>query len=147
MTTNTSNKEAIFSGIIKNGTIAGAAKSGVKFVNSDGTSVKTLYTAGSDGAILENICAHSDDTAAVIVLLSISDGTTTFPLGELTVAIGAGTDGGTTPSQNLLLATALGCLRTDGSLMLAAGSILQANVESAVTATKTLTLFPIGSDF
>jgi len=147
MTTNTSSKEAIFSGIIKHGIIAGASKSGVKFVNADGTLAKTIYTAGSDGAIIENISAHSDDTSAVIVQLAVNDGTTSFPLGEITVAIGAGTDGGTTPAVNLFDATKLGCLRTDGSLMLAAGAILEVNPKSAVTATKTLTLFPIGSDF
>lgn len=140
------NKDPIFGLTIKHGTIAGAAKSGVKFVNADGTVAKTIYTAGSSGAIIENVCAHSDDTSTVTVQIAVNDGSTSFLLGEILVAIAAGSDAGTTPSVNLFDASKLGCLRSDGSLMLAAGAILEMNVKSAVTAAKTLTLFPIGSD-
>jgi hypothetical protein len=46
----------------------------IKFVNADGTSTKTLFTAGTGGAIVRSIWATSNNDADIFVTLIKSDG-------------------------------------------------------------------------
>ena len=115
--------------------------------NAAGTALQTLFTAGADGLAVMKLTATTTDTAAVIVVLSVNDGTTENVIGEVTVPAGSGTDG-STPAKNLLDATALpGVFLADGSLPLGGNAILKANAKSAVTAATTLNITGFGGSF
>jgi len=118
----------------------------VAIVNADGVSVKQIFTAGADGGAVTELSAVSDDTSAVIITIGINDGVTSFPIGEVSVPAGSGTDG-TTPAKNLLDATALPILDTDGSLILQAAHVLEVNAKVAVTATKTVNVSGVGGNY
>lgn len=129
--------------IFQDGPLNGLPKT---FVNADGTTKKTVYTAGADGALVDTVAVVSDDTAAVILEIHINDGTTSFQVGELSIPAGSGTDG-TSAAVNLLSTTALPWLQTSGGLPLQATYSLEVNAKAAVTATKTVTVTPFGGDF
>ena len=123
------------------------------FVNADGTGVyKALAVAGTNGSKIESIAAVSTDTAAKVIQLAIQIAAVNYPIGEFTVAIGAGTNGGTTKAGNLLNTTDLPFVRTDENgrayIYLAPGSSLVGSIETtAVTAAKQVTVFAQGGDF
>ena len=128
----------IYPGTIKN--------AGLDIENGDGTSLQTLLTAGTDGARINMISAVSDDTAEMIVDLYINDGVTDFLIGSVTVPTLSGTDG-STPSVSLLNSTSLPYLGDDLSLFLEGGNILKAAVQTAVTATKKVSLMAVYGDY
>lgn len=133
------NKSPIFQNTItmKNDTI----------VNADGTNAMTMFTAGSDGGVVNRLTAASDDTSAVIAVIKISDGSDNVIAGEVTIPIGAGTDG-STPAVNLLSSSAMpGLFQDDGSLVLGPSCILTVNAKSAVTAAKTVYLSCQGGSY
>jgi hypothetical protein len=72
---------------------------------ADTTTKKTIYTAGSNGSILKSLGATSTDTSSRIVIfyINVGGGGTDEPIGAVTIAITAGTDGVT---------AALDCLRS-----------------------------------
>lgn len=141
------NKDPSFVNQPKGGTAAAAgSKSGVTFVNADGTTAKTLFTAGANGSIIESIAGTTDDTSNNVVRITIGDGSTDYHVGDVSVTTLAGTDAAATPADNLLDTTALPYLRSDGSLLLPPDAILKVAPESAVTAAKTLTIYPFGWD-
>lgn len=113
---------------------------------ADTTTQKTLFTAGAEGALVDNIAVTSDDTAAAIVVLTINDGTTDCQIGEVTIPIGAGTDG-STPAINLLDTTAMPFFQKNGGLPLGATAILKANAKVTLTAGKTLEFVSFGGDY
>jgi len=119
---------------------------GISFANADGTTVKTIYTAGVEGALIDNIAVVSDDTSAVILVLTYNDGTTDFPIGEVSIPVGSGTDG-SSPAVNLLSATAMPFLQAGGGLPLGNAHSLKINAKSAVTAAKTVTLVAFGGNY
>ena len=126
----------------------------VTFVNADGTTKKTLVTAGANGCRVLSISATTSDTAANDVNLYVQ-------------ALGAGTIGNiggkrvplasgdvvasTVAGVNLLDTGQMPFLLPDGSLQLAGGGggtdLLQAGVVAAVTAGKTLTLVTQYTDY
>ena len=143
MANTTINKDPSFVNAPKAGvTAADGQKSGVTFVNADSTTAKTLFITGPNGAIIETITATTDDTSNNIVRLTLGDTVTDFHLGDVVVTTLAGTDAGVTPSKNLLDTTAIPSLRSDGSLLLPPDCVVKVAPESAVTAAKTLTIFP-----
>lgn len=68
---------------------------GKRLTSSDTTSYVTLYTAGTNDAVIKSITATTTDTAAVNLKVAIGDGTTDYLLGTVRVALGSGTDGAT----------------------------------------------------
>jgi hypothetical protein len=119
------NKDPIFLG-----SVVAATQS---FNNADGTGAKTILVAGADGAAITNLTAVSTSSAAEIAVLELDDGSTTVRLGEVSIPIGAGTDGATA-AKNLLDATAMpGVFQADGSLLLGAGATLSVKMKAAVT--------------
>ena len=114
---------------------------GITFVNADGTSYKDVFTAGSNGAILDLLNIASTDTSARDIFLAISDGVTTYEFGIIRVAITAGTDG-VTPAANGLDIAFIKSLgnREDRSIVLQSGWKLRARPTVAVTAAKTVTI-------
>lgn len=118
-----------------------------QIVNADGTALFVMFTGGADGGAVTQISAATDDTSAVIVVLTISDGTASLVVGEVTVPAGAGTDG-STPAKNLLDASALpGLLQADGSLVMGPAATLSVAAKSAVTAAKVLNVTTLGGQY
>lgn len=61
------------------------------FANSDGNTVKTIFTAGADDSRIYSILISSTDTSDRTLQLYLSDGTTNFELRRLTISASAGT--------------------------------------------------------
>lgn len=127
----------------------------VSFVNADGTSYKDivvgLATGNAAGSLVERIAVTSDDTAIVTLKVALRVGGVDFPIGEVGVPIGAGTNG-TVRSINLLSLLAVApdisnVLRADGSLVLAPSVALRIGAKVAITATKTVNITPFGWDY
>ena len=83
-------------------------------VNIDSASVKVdIFTAGSDGSKIEYLAITTDDSAATSAsIFTENTATTTFEIGFVDVAAGAGTTTGV-PTVNGLNSTDLPFLSTD----------------------------------
>lgn len=114
--------------------------------NASGTTVQQIFTATADGGAVTELTAVSDDTSIVIITIGINDGSTSFPIGEVSIPAGAGTDG-TTPAKNLLDATVIPILDADGSIILQAAYVLEVNAKVAVTATKTVNIAGVAGNY
>lgn len=114
---------------------------GKTFVNADGTTPKTLVTAGANGAIVTGLSGCTTDTSANNVALYV-DGVL---IGTVRLATLTGTDGAVV-ARNLLNLTDLPFLKLDAAgnatLELGPASVLTAGPLVAVTAAKTLSLQP-----
>jgi hypothetical protein len=119
----------------------------IELDNADGTTAITLWTAGAQGSLIEAIGATSTDTSAVELDLKIYDGAATFALGSVTIPVGAGTDGGTTPSGDILNQTDLPWLRDDLALALGPGGVLKVAAHAAITAAKVVHVVAFGGDY
>lgn len=119
------------------------------FVNGDGTGLKAVVTPVSAGTRVKSLMAASDDTTARVLQLWLTISAVDYLLGEVTVPIGAGSDG-STPAVNLLNATNMPGLQYDGVnrfLDVANGSVLKIKTKVAVTAAKTVYILGEGGDF
>jgi hypothetical protein len=113
----------------------------------DGTTPVDLVVAGANGSLIEAIGATSTDTGVVELVLYLVAGSLSVRIGSATVAITAGTDGGTTPATNILTQADLPWLRDDLTLALGAGWTLQVGAHAAVTAAKAVRVFALGGDY
>ena len=135
----TTNKDPIFLNSVES--------KAASIANADGTTLELMFTAGADGGAITQLMATTDDTSAVIAVLTLSDGTDAVVIGEVTVPIGAGTDG-STPAVNLLDELAMpGAFQNDGSLLMGPLATLSVNAKVAVTAAKTLNLALQGGQY
>lgn len=114
--------------------------------NADGTTALTLYTAGANGALIDNIAVTTDDTSNVTLVLKVNDGTSDFTIGEIVILDGAGTNG-TDPAQNLLNAVSFPFLQAGGGLPLGPNFVLKVGAKSAITATKVVHCVAFGGDY
>ena len=132
----------IFVGTPKNGK--------VQIVAADASANKTVVTVGTNGSKIISLNLQSDDTSARDVRVSIVNGGTTYPLGVVTVPIGAGASG-TVPSVNALDLSKIPGLPidTDGNpfVLLITGDTFVVNALTTVTAAKTITAIAIYGDF
>jgi len=123
----------------------------VQFANGDGTSLKTLLTAGSNGSLVLGVEATTTDTAAndVGLYVQIGGSGTNYPIGGKRVPAGSGdaTASNPTAAVQVLDVGQLPFLLPDGTLQLGAGDVLKAGVQAAVTSAKTLTLLAQYGDF
>lgn len=131
----------------------------VQILPADTTTFKTLVTGGTNGSIVEMINAYSTDTTLREVQLALSDGTTTFPMITVTVAVNAGntsTVAGAPP--NLLSGGAPFLLPGNWSappidytgskyIYVANGWTLKVRAVTTVTAAKELDIVCQGGDF
>jgi hypothetical protein len=115
----------------------------VQIANADAQAQKTVYTAGASGSKVTSLVAQSTDTSARDVQISITNGGTSFPLGVVTVPIGAG-NSGSVPAVNLLNAAELPglALDSDGNpyIHLISGDTLTVSALTTVTAAKLITV-------
>jgi len=118
-------------------------------VNADGTSFVTVMTAGSSGSKLESLIASNGDSAVTTVLqLAITIGGVDYIIGEVSVPLGAGTNG-TTKSVDLLNTSDIPGLRSDGVntyLYLAASSVLKVKAKVAIAGANKMYLLGQGGD-
>jgi hypothetical protein len=113
----------------------------------DGTTPVDLVVAGASGSLIEAIGATSTDTSAVELDLFLVSGSLSVPIGSATIAITAGTNGGTTPAADILTQADLPWLRDDLLLGLGAGWTLQVGAHAAVTAAKVVHVFALGGNY
>lgn len=118
------------------------------FVNGDGTALKTVVTPVAAGTRVKSLMATSDDTTARVLQIWLTISAVDHLLGEVTVPIGAGSDG-STPAVNLLNATSMPGLQFDGIsrfLDVANGTLLKIKTKVAITAAKTIYILGEGGD-
>lgn len=117
------------------------------FNNAAGSTPAIVFSAGADGGSITNIVATSTDTSARILVLTMDDGVTTVQLGEVSVPIGAGTNG-STPAVNVRdLDQLKGLFQNDGSILVGAGCTLRINIKTAVTAAKEVHVYTAGGSY
>jgi len=102
----------------------------ITLVNADGTTTKTLLTAGTDGAKIKAIYVCSDDTTDRYVALYIRVSAADYLIGRTLVKAGAGT--GSYPNIQLLN-DIWGC---EEGLNIEASGVVKVAALSAVTALK-----------
>ena len=134
-------------------TYVGTPKVGlVSAVNADGTTAKTIVTAGSSGSKIVSLQVTSNDTSARTFIISIVRSAAIFIQGTFTIALASGTDG-SAPSIDILGNTTLfpGLpVDNDGQryMLLQSGDTLTATLTtSAVTAAKTVSFTAHYGDF
>lgn len=110
------------------------------FVNADGTSFKTLVTAGTSGTRVDSIAAANGDAANAYVLqLAVQVSGVDYVLGEVAVPIGAGTNG-VAKSVALLNPGDIPALSfcESGALWLAVGASLRIRTKTAISGANVL---------
>jgi hypothetical protein len=123
----------------------------VQIVNADAQAQKTVYTAGASGSKVSSLIAVSSDTAARDVQISITNAGTSYPLGTVAVAIGAGNSSAAN-AVNLLDPTKLIGLAYDSDgnpfIHLISGDTLTVSALTTVTSGKLITVCaPTVGDF
>lgn len=128
------NVDPIFGAVVHSG--------GAQFVNADGTTKKTLFTAGTNGSRIDSISACSNDSAAVEMGVYLNDGTTDHYLGNIHLAVGAGyTTVAKVDGITALMPTALPYLD------LPTGWSIKVAPAGTVTAAKVVDIVGIGRDY
>lgn len=123
----------------------------VQIANADASNQKTVYTAGGSGSKVTALIAVSTDTSARDVQVSITNGGTSYPLGTVSVPIGAGNSSAANAVDLLNLLNLPGLpVDSDGNhyLHLISGDTLTASAQSTVTSGKLVTInAPTVADF
>jgi hypothetical protein len=118
--------------------------------NGDGTTAKTIFTAGANGSKVETIEVSSTDTVNRDLQLFITRSATNYLLATVQVKVNSG-NANNVPSTNILGSTQLPAIATDANgnptLFLKSGDTLTAAVTTAVTAGKQLAIIANGGDF
>jgi hypothetical protein len=124
--------------------------SGAKITPTETTTLVTLFTAGSEDAVVKSINVQSTDTAARVVQLWVNNGSADFLIGAVNIPLRSG-DNGTAAAVDLLGGTLLPSLPYDSNgkriLPLPAGYILKVNSQATVTAAKQITFVCMAEDF
>jgi len=116
------------------------------FQNADGTTSKTIYTAGTNGSRVDIVSITSTDTVVQTMNVIINDGTADHVVGWVTIPITAGTDG-VTKGVALLTSTNLPWLSVSGSIFLKIGYSLKLSMKTAVSSGKTIDVVCAGGDY
>lgn len=117
---------------------------------ADTSTLKTLFTAGTNDSVVKAIQVASTDTAARVVGLYVNDGTTDFLLGHVNIPVNSGLNG-TVAAVDLLGGTLMPALPYDANgkriLPLPAGYILKVNTTTTVTAARVVTVTCMAEDY
>ena len=134
------NKEPVF--VLGALTATANTQIGTTILPADTTDLKDVVSGATDGTLVYDLVASTDETAARDITVYLHDGTTSWPLGTVTVGIGA-------TSDSLLNITDIPSLdkRDDGAILLATGQKLQVSSDDAVTADKTIWVVALGGNF
>lgn len=123
-------------------TTTGPVNIGKQIVNADGTSILDVYDNQTGAAVkITSLNITTDNDANLVVSFyqyGVSGGTNSDLLGSVSVPDLSGTNGVTDPKVNVL--DTLGVQESDGTytIWIGSGKKLQAKVDSAVTAAKTM---------
>lgn len=104
----------------------------ITFVPADGTTKKTLVTAGADGARFDLAAAVNTSVSDVSFNMYANDGANDYPLGVFTVAAYAGTSSGG-PATKVLDPTIFPWLDASGAMWLKTGWSVKVAPTSAMT--------------
>lgn len=120
-----------------------------QFQNADGTTFKTLFTAGSSGGRVDSLIATNTDTAnAYVVQLALQKSGVDYVLGEVSVPLGSGTNGSAKSVAVMNSTDVPGLAYTEaGALFLASGVALRARVKTAVAGSNTVQIIGIAGDY
>jgi hypothetical protein len=108
--------------------------------NADGTTKKTVLTAGTNGTRLDSLHICSDDTAQTLLNFYLNAGSSDSFIGQVAIPAGAGS--GSTSWQE-----GLATLNSNLAMALAAGAILKVAANAAVTSGKTVTIVAFAGDY
>ena len=115
----------------------------VQIANADAQTQKTVYAAGGNGSKITSLIAVSSDTSARDVQISITNGGTSYPIGTVSVAAGAGNSSGTN-NINMLNGTNIQGLPVDSDgnpyIHLISGDTLTVSALTTVTSGKLITV-------
>lgn len=122
----------------------------VTITSADTTTLKTLFTAGSNDSDVKAINVATDDTAAVNLKLYVTRGGTDYLLGTINVPIASGSNG-TAVSVDVINDTSLPGLPLDSAgkrfIPLKTGDVLKVGALVTMTAGKTTTVSAFGQDY
>lgn len=116
------------------------------------TNAVTVYTAGSNGSIIDGLVANTTDTAAVNLFVFIvgSDGTTVKPLFQVNVPLSSGNVASTLNVDCLLSTVSVGSLIDQNGkryIRLGASETLRVSTVANMTAGKHCYVTAMGMDF
>lgn len=116
------------------------------------TNLVTIYTAGSNDAVVKSLLVTSSDGTARTLNLYINNGTADFLIGAVTIPANSGAaTGGTTANIDYLGSQYINGLPFDQSgkpvIPLQATYILKAGVQVAVSSAKTITISAIVEEY
>lgn len=118
--------------------------------NADGTTVKTLASAGSNGSIVESINVSTTDTAADTFVVWMNNGTAIFLMCTVNIPITAGDSTGVA-AVDILRSGLMPGLPVDANgnfvVYVPSGWSLQIQSQAAVTAGKTIYAVAMGADY
>lgn len=119
------------------------------FANADSTTFKSVFSAGASGSRLDSLIGtNTDTTAAYVVQLAIQKSSVDYVIGEVTVPIGAGTNGSAKSVAMLNSTDIPGLAYTEnGALYLETGCVLRARMKTAVAGVFAVQLVGIGGDY
>ena len=114
---------------------------GTTILPADTTDLKDVVSGATDGTVIQDLIASTDETDARNLTIYLHDGTTSWPLGTVEVGIGA-------TSASLLNTTDIPSLdkRDDGAILLASGQKIQVASDDTVTADKTIWIVALGGN-
>lgn len=121
----------------------------VRFQSGDATNNKALVAPVPAGSRIKNLIATSDDTVTRVFQIVKTVGGVDHILGEISVTLGAGTDG-LTAAIDVFAGTLIKGLQTDGIskwIDVANGTTLNLRAKVAVTAGKSVYFSGEGGDF
>lgn len=119
------------------------------FANADGTSFKTLMTAGASGSRVDTLMAANSDAAnAYVIQLALQKASVDYVIGEVNVPLGSGTNGSAKSVALLNPIDIPGLAYTEaGALFLASGVLLRARPKTAMSGATTMQIIGIGADY
>ena len=123
---------------------------GKQLTSASTTALQTLYTAGTNDAVVKSLIATSDDSAAINLKVVINDGTTDLLLGTVRIAAASGTDGAAA-TVDILGSSLLPGLPRDlnnrAILPLKNGHILKVGALATMTSAKTANIVAVIEEY
>lgn len=123
---------------------------GVKLLSADSNTLKTLYTAAADDAVVKSIMVSSTDTAALSIQLLVAKGADDYLLCQVSLPANSG-NSSTIPAINLLSGIYAPGLPRDQAnnpiLPLEAGAVVKVKVVGTITAAKEISVVGVVEEY
>lgn len=119
------------------------------FANADATAFKTVMSAGTLGSRIDSLFAtNGDPTNAYVLQLAVQKSGVDYVIGEVTIPLGAGTNGAA-KAVAVLNPTDLPPLTytESGALFLESGATLRGRMKTTVAGANLVQLVGIGGDY